>query len=197
MISSFFPVNTSKKSSYHSTKNEVKLSVKEFFSKCKKTAVFCGFGHIYWKKILDGKFHFLRSAWYNFLVQVLVRNYYQKWPYLIKLNDSFYQQCLHPAYIYLFKVSYGNIKTMCEICSKLAIKAPERWQLSLLGVFIVNFEQISPTALSSHCWIWRSKCRWGRRNWWVILISDLQIDIEERNSDYDFDWAWQSTPKHA
>ena len=30
--------------------------------------------------------------------------------------------------IYLFKVNNGNTKTMCEICSKLTIKTPERRQ---------------------------------------------------------------------
>ena len=31
-----------------------------------------------------------------------------------------------PAGIYSFNVNNGNIRTMCEICSKLTIKAPER-----------------------------------------------------------------------
>ena len=31
-----------------------------------------------------------------------------------------------PVGIYLFKVNYGNTRTMCEICLKLAIKTPER-----------------------------------------------------------------------
>ena len=33
---------------------------------------------------------------------------------------------LIPAGIYLFTVNNRNFKTMCEICSKLAIKTPER-----------------------------------------------------------------------
>ena len=41
------------------------------------------------------------------------------------------------AVIYMFKVNNGNTRTMCEICSKLTIKTPER-----SDVFIVNFEQI-------------------------------------------------------
>ena len=32
------------------------------------------------------------------------------------------------AGIYLFKVNYGNTRTICKICSKLAIKTPERRQ---------------------------------------------------------------------
>ena len=45
--------------------------------------------------------------------------------------------------IYLFKVDKRNIRAMCESCSKLTIKTPERHQLCRSGVFIVNFEQIS------------------------------------------------------
>ena len=41
------------------------------------------------------------------------------------------------------KVNNGNTKTMCEICSKLTIKAPERPQWRCSGVFIVNFEQLN------------------------------------------------------
>ena len=33
-----------------------------------------------------------------------------------------------PAGIYLFKVKNGNTRTMCDICSKLIIKTPERSQ---------------------------------------------------------------------
>ena len=33
---------------------------------------------------------------------------------------------LFPAGIFLFNVNYGNTRTMCEICSKLTLKTPER-----------------------------------------------------------------------
>ena len=46
------------------------------------------------------------------------------------------------ANIYLFKVNNRNTRKMCEICSKLKIKTPERRQRSLSGVFIVDFEHI-------------------------------------------------------
>ena len=45
-----------------------------------------------------------------------------------------------PAGIYLFKTSNGNTRIMCEICSKLIIKTPERRYLSRSGAYIVNFE---------------------------------------------------------
>ena len=48
-----------------------------------------------------------------------------------------------PAGYYMFKVSNRNIKSWCEICSKLTIKTPERRHWSHSGVFIVNFEHIS------------------------------------------------------
>ena len=33
---------------------------------------------------------------------------------------------LNPASLYLLKVSNRNIRTRCEICSKLTIKTPEK-----------------------------------------------------------------------
>ena len=54
-----------------------------------------------------------------------------------------------PATIYLFKVNYGNSRTMYKICSKLTIKTPERRQkdhafftklhLKAAGLFMYNF----------------------------------------------------------
>ena len=35
---------------------------------------------------------------------------------------------INPAGIYLLNVKSGNFKTMCEICSELIVKAPERRQ---------------------------------------------------------------------
>ena len=40
----------------------------------------------------------------------------------------------------MFKVKNRNIRTRCEICSKLTIKTPERRQ-AFASVFIFNFEQ--------------------------------------------------------
>ena len=45
--------------------------------------------------------------------------------------------------IYLLKVNNGNKRTMCEICSTLTIKAPERRPWDHSDVFIVNFEQMT------------------------------------------------------
>ena len=50
---------------------------------------------------------------------------------------------MNPACIRLFKFNKVNTRTMCEICSKLTIKTPERCQWRRSGVCIVNFEQIS------------------------------------------------------
>ena len=44
-----------------------------------------------------------------------------------------------PAGIYIFKVNDGNARTICKICSKLAIKTPEQRQLRRSSVFIVNW----------------------------------------------------------
>ena len=47
----------------------------------------------------------------------------------------------YPVNIYLFKVNNINSRKGCEVCSKLAIKTPERRQWRRSGIFI--FEQIS------------------------------------------------------
>ena len=52
-----------------------------------------------------------------------------------------------PTGIYLLKVNNRNIRTRCEICSKLTIKTPERRHWRLSGVFIVNFKHISHLVL--------------------------------------------------
>ena len=48
----------------------------------------------------------------------------------------------YPANIYLFKVNNKSTRKRYEICSKLAIKTPEKRQWRRSGVFIINFEHI-------------------------------------------------------
>ena len=48
-----------------------------------------------------------------------------------------------PASNYLFKVHNRNTKTRYEICSKLTIKIPKRYQWDRSCIFIVNFQNIS------------------------------------------------------
>ena len=50
---------------------------------------------------------------------------------------------LTPAGIYLLKVNKRNTRTRYEICSKLAIKIPERHHWRRSGIYIMNFEHIS------------------------------------------------------
>ena len=52
-----------------------------------------------------------------------------------------------PAGNYMFKVNNRITRPKCEICSKLAIKIPERHHWRHSGIFIVNFEQISHIVL--------------------------------------------------
>ena len=47
----------------------------------------------------------------------------------------------------MFKVKNRNTRTRYEICSKLTIRIPERWQWRRSGIFIVNFEHISHLVL--------------------------------------------------
>ena len=56
---------------------------------------------------------------------------------------SFFTDILYPAGIYLFKVDHENTRKMCEVCSNLIIKTPERYQKRLSDIFIANFEKIS------------------------------------------------------
>ena len=65
---------------------------------------------------------------------------FRRFPYQKRLN-------MNPAGNYMFKVKNKNIRTRCEICSKLTIKAPERHHWHCSGVFIVNFENISRVVL--------------------------------------------------
>ena len=58
----------------------------------------------------------------------------------VKKREPIHRTMLLPANIYLFEVNNRNTRKMCEICSKLTIKTPERRPS---GVFIVNFEHIS------------------------------------------------------
>ena len=52
------------------------------------------------------------------------------------------------AKIYLFIVNNKNTRKTCEICSKVTIKTPKRRQWHRSGIFIVNFEHISPLFLA-------------------------------------------------
>ena len=47
-----------------------------------------------------------------------------------------------PVGICMLKVNNRNTRTRCEICSKFAIKTPERCYWHRPGVVIVNFELI-------------------------------------------------------
>ena len=53
----------------------------------------------------------------------------------------------YPVGICLPKVNSRNIRTRCKICSKLTINTPELHWWRGSGVFIVNFEHISPLVL--------------------------------------------------
>ena len=53
----------------------------------------------------------------------------------------------YPAVNYMFKVNSRNIRTRCEMCSKLTTKTPERRHWRRSSVFIVTFEHISHLVL--------------------------------------------------
>ena len=45
-----------------------------------------------------------------------------------RIHEGSSEKLQRPAGIYLFKFNNGNTRAMCEICSKLTIKTPERCQ---------------------------------------------------------------------
>ena len=49
--------------------------------------------------------------------------------------------------IYLFKVNNGSTRTMCEICSKVLKRTPERRHRCRSAVLFINFKQISHIGL--------------------------------------------------
>ena len=82
--------------------------------------------------------------------------------------------CLFLNSIYLFKVDNRNTRTICEVCSKLKIKTPERrlstperchwhmWNLFRVnneetGFFTVNLKQILHIVLMFLLLLWISK----------------------------------------
>ena len=79
------------------------------------------------------------------LSEINIANQKNTWLCYILNNSIPLQAIQFPVGIYFFKVSNGNTRIMCEICSKLRIKKTSHWRHS--GVFIINLVQISPNAL--------------------------------------------------
>ena len=75
------------------------------------------------------------------------------------INKCRYGQLDYPACIYLFKVDSKNTRLMYEICSKLAIKTPERSHWWYFGVFIVTWNTFYTLLWCFYCWLWVSKCQ--------------------------------------
>ena len=69
--------------------------------------------------------------------------YFQVQLFTIWTTAIYFSWSSIPAGIYLLKVNNRSTRTKCQICSKLAIKTPERHHWHRSGVFIVNFEHIS------------------------------------------------------
>ena len=91
------------------------------------------------EEIPNGKLHFLCNVTIiNDLNMIVVATAL----YIIRKNNLLTKGLFSDdrAGIYLFKVSNGNARKKCEICSKLIIEAPA-WRCS--GAFIVSFQQIS------------------------------------------------------
>ena len=86
-----------------------------------------------------------------------------------------------PAGIYSSKSHNGNTKSMCEICSKLTIKTPERHiDIVLMSLLLIlnGFQTFADIAF--HCWIWAIKykqglCRSSSSNlvYWIGTLKKL------------------------
>ena len=72
---------------------------------------------------------------------------------------GFYMRGAFPGNIYLFKVNNRSTRKRCEMCSKLTMEITEGCQRHHSGVFIDNFEHISPLFLVFLLLIfWKSEC---------------------------------------
>ena len=86
---------------------------------------------------------------------------YMNWQIIIKSMKSRDNRNIYATSIYLFKVSNGNIRTMCKICSKRTIKTLERRQSRLSDIFIINLEQISQIFLIFLLLTWKKQVSHG------------------------------------
>ena len=69
------------------------------------------------------------------------RGYSPKYCYIKTQTYNYLEQSTHRAFT--FKVNNRNTRAMCEICSKMKIKKPERRYWHHFDAFFVNFEFIS------------------------------------------------------
>ena len=67
---------------------------------------------------------------------------------LVSLMRALKMFVLYTTGMYLFEVSNGNTRTICEVCLKLTVNTPERLHSRCSDVLII-FEQISHIALVS------------------------------------------------
>ena len=89
----------------------------------------------------------------TFLVATLIWMSPQNW------LTGFYMRGAFPGNIYLFKVNNRSTRKRCEMCSKLTMEITEGCQRHHSGVFIDNFEHISPLFLVFLLLIfWKSEC---------------------------------------
>ena len=77
-------------------------------------------------------------------VKIIFRNKLTKsWSNTSAFNESGFEHGCFPFAIYLFIFNNGNTITKFKVCLKLTLKTSERHHWCRLGVFIVNFKQIS------------------------------------------------------
>ena len=92
----------------------------------------------------------------------LVSSPEDKYLFNVKNKDYSLWWALILAGICLFKVSNGNTRTMCEICSKLTIKTRHRCHWRRLMYSLLTLNRFHVLLWCFHCWLWKSKCRQGK-----------------------------------
>ena len=102
---------------------------------------------------------------------------------------------LNPSRHFLVQRQQRRIITMCEICSKLTIKTPERrkWRRwSCPGVSVINFEQISHIALvflllTLNKWMPAGTVTWKKRK-----LLKLWDNITKQLNNEPFTLGWRT-----
>ena len=84
----------------------------------------------------------------------------------------------HPPGIYLLKISNGNTRTICDICSK----TPERLDWLRSGVLLLTLSRFLTLFWNFYCWLTASKCQLGKAFFciftqWTNRCSEWTINI--------------------
>ena len=93
------------------------------------------------------------------------------------------------ASIFLLKFNYRNTRKRWKICSKLAVKIPERCRWRSSDIFFVNFEHIY-TFFYCFCWWLRACiCLLGSYHYHFLIVSEWCIAYANMKNCFFFKYA--------